>query len=121
MKNTKIYYLYRDASNYKKGNVAIVEGAITEEQIDTIMECLDCGEYFIPRQVGLPEVQFGKITEDDHCWFELCRENFDPTDEEADTGMDVEELVKKFLAASGNWDDSELLADDYEEDEEEEE
>ena len=115
MENTKIYYLYRDASNYKKGNEAIVEGAITQEQIDTIMDCLDEGEYFIPKQVGLPEVRFDKITEDDHCWFELDKYGFTATDEEPTVRMTIDELVEKFKAASGNWDDSKLLADADEE------
>lgn len=109
MKNTKISYLYRDASNYKKLNEAVVEGAISEEQIDSIMGCLDFGEYFIPKQVGLPETRFGEVTSDDHCWFELSRDGFSLTDEEADTGMDVEELVRVFLEALGKWDDSKEL------------
>lgn len=105
--NTRISYLYRDAGNYKRWNEAVVEGIITLEQIDSIMGCLDCGEYFIPKQVGLPETRFGEVTSDDHCWFELSRDGFSQTDEEADTGMDVGELVRAFLEAVGKWDDSE--------------
>lgn len=111
MKNTKISYLYRDASNYKQWNEVVVEGAITEEQIDSIMGCLECGEYFIPKQVGLPETRFGEVTSDDHCWFELSRDGFVPTDAEVDAGMDVGELERKFLEAQGKWDDSEVFED----------
>lgn len=111
MKNTKISYLYRDASNYKQWNEAVVEGVITQEQIDSIMGCLDCGEYFIPKQAGLPETRLGEVTSDDHCWFELNRDGFVPTDAEADTGMDVGELERRFLEALGKWDDSEVFED----------
>ena len=34
-KNTRINYLYRDASNYKKYNEVIIPGTFTEEQIHT--------------------------------------------------------------------------------------
>ena len=51
--NTRISYLYRDADNYKMQNSCVIMGVITEAQIAEIISCLDCGEYFIPRQVGL--------------------------------------------------------------------
>ena len=38
--NTRIHYLYRDASNYKVSNEIIVPGTFTEEQIDAIIGCL---------------------------------------------------------------------------------
>lgn len=50
-KNTRISYLYRDASNYKRPNEVIVQGTFTSKQIDTIISCLDEGEYFIPDQI----------------------------------------------------------------------
>lgn len=67
--NTKIEYLYRDASNWKRWNTVIVKGVITTEQVGVIMDCLHDGEYFIPQQIGLPEVRFETQNEDDHCWF----------------------------------------------------
>ena len=64
--NTKINYLYRDGCNYKQHNEEIIAGTFTTEQMNTIIDCLDCGEYFIPSQVGFSEIRFG----DDTCWFE---------------------------------------------------
>lgn len=106
MKNTRIYYLYRDASNYKQHNEVVVPGTFTPEQIEAIIGCLDAGEYFIPVQVGLPEERFGNITEDDHCWFELSRDGFEETNAEANLDMTPDEVVAEFLEAKGNWDDS---------------
>lgn len=105
MCNTEIYYLYRDASNYKKGNTVIVSGTFSEEQIDTIIECLDEGEYFIPKQVGLPEERFGKWTKDDHCWFELNRDGFRKTEAMATVAITAEALVSNFIKAKGAWRD----------------
>ncbi len=106
--NTRISYLYRDASNYKMPNEAVVAGSITECQIDLIIDSLDEGEYFIPRMVGLPEKRFGEFTEDDHCWFELRREGFKATTEEPNVDMTADELAGKFFAAKGNWKKGEL-------------
>ena len=103
--NTKVEYLYRDASNYKVHNEAVIKGTLTTEQIEEIMSCRDCAEYFIPQQVGLPEKRFGKITEDDHCWFEICKEGFSETDQVNTVDLTAEELYRNFLAASGNWDE----------------
>ena len=65
--NTRINYLYRDACNYKRSNCAVVAGTLTDEEKKEIFQSLD-GEYFIPRQVGLPEVRFDDSpTVDDHC------------------------------------------------------
>ena len=101
--NTRISYLYRDASNYKMPNDAVIYGTITEHQIDVIMDCLDGGEYFIPKQIGLPEERFGEWTEDDLCWFELERDGFNVTDMEPNVDMTSDEMVRRFIEAKGNW------------------
>lgn len=108
--NTKIEYLYRDASNYKKINQVIVSGTFDEAQKESIRDCLFEGEYFIPRQVGFPEIRFDKLTEDDQCWFELSVENFSVMSLPAEIQMSVEDVVNAFLAAKDNWDDSIKLA-----------
>ena len=103
--NTKIEYLYRDASNYKVWNECVIRGEISEEQIETIIGCLNCGEYFIPEQVGLPATRFGSATEDDHCWMELDADGFSSTDKNPTENLDVEQLVQKFQEVDGCWDD----------------
>lgn len=103
--NTKINYLYRDGCNYKQHNEEIVAGTFTEEQIDTIIDCLDSEEYFIPSQVNFTEIRFGELTEDDTCWFELSKDGFEETNEPPTTNMTPEEVVNQFLKARENWDD----------------
>jgi len=77
--NTKINYLYRDASNYKQWNEAVVKGTFTEEEKEEISACTD-GLLFLPQQVGLHFTQFDEVTEDDHPWAEL--DEFEEVDEE---------------------------------------
>lgn len=121
--NTKISYLYRDASNYKAYNEVIIKGKISPGQINQIMECLDDGEYFIPCQIGFPESRIGEVDpEVDHCWFELERSSFECTSEPETIEMTADELVQAFKEASGNWDEFLWMQDvEWEEDEEEDE
>ena len=106
MKNTQIDYLYRDACNYKNWNTVVIKGEITKEQIETIMDCLDEREFFIPSQVGLPEARFDEWTEDDHCWFELGEGSFEITERNATENITVEELVSNFMKMKNKWDDT---------------
>lgn len=101
--NTKISYLYRDASNYKIQNECIVRGLLTDAQIKAILDCRD-GDNFIPSQVGLPEKRFVRFDpEKDTCWFELYESSFEPTDAEATVDLSVDELVSHFLSKKNHW------------------
>lgn len=106
--NTKIYYLYRDASNYKKPNEVIVKGEITADQMQQILKSLQDGEYFVPEMVGLPAERFGSFTEDDHVFFELDQMGFDITDREATVDMTVEDLAKAFVEHTNDWENAVL-------------
>lgn len=73
--NTLLEYLYRDASNFKQRGSVVVEGAIA---VKDIRHLLIDGEYFVPSQVGLPDLQhkfreqgFDFPAEDDHTWHEI--------------------------------------------------
>ena len=104
--NTLIEYLYRDASNYKvhpeDGNFGIVEGTLTDAEIEEIFSCCD-GEdyYFIPHTVGLNEERFSEITEDDHPYFELL--SITATDSPQNTGMSAKTLLNNFRSRKGRW------------------
>lgn len=105
MENTRITYLYTDASNYHKPNVAVVTGRLLPSEILTIIDCCDGQEFFIPGQVGLPERRFGPLTEDDHCWFKIGEEDFEPTDAAPTVSITARELLESFKAAKDNWKD----------------
>ena len=102
--NTMFSYLYRDASNYKRANAVIVRGAFQGSDEEAIEASLNDGEYFIPRQLGLPEERFDKLGEDDHCWFEyveLCLTDAKPT-----IDLSIVQLVERFrVVGSSGWRD----------------
>ena len=73
--NTLLEYLYRDASNYKQHGSVVFRGTISLKDIRPLL--ID-GEYFIPSQAGIPDLQhkfkdqgFEYPTEDDHAWHEI--------------------------------------------------
>lgn len=104
--NTKISYLYRDADNYKMPNECVIAGTLTEEQTLTIKDCCDMREYFIPRQVGLPERRFNRYDPAvDHCWFELDENSFSETMEPPTIALTAAELVNRFEVCRNNWQD----------------
>ena len=102
--NTRFSYLYRDASNYKQANAVVVRGAFQKSDEYVVVASLNDEEYFIPRQIGLPEERFDKLSEDDHCWFEyteMCLTDAKPT-----IDLSIAQLVERFRAVgSGGWRD----------------
>ena len=103
--NTRINYLYRDASNYKVPNDVIVSGIFSSEQISEIISCLDSGEFFIPSKVGFTEKKFEEETEDDHPWFELQADDFEFCNEEPTLNVSPDELVHLFQKEKDHWEE----------------
>ncbi len=100
--NTKINYLYRDASNYKIFQCAVLPGEMTDAQQKTLWDCCATDEnYFIPSEVGLHEERFDNWSPDDWEWFEF--EGVELTDENADTELLPDELVKRFEHRKAEW------------------
>ena len=107
--NTRIAYLYRDASNYKAGGEIVVTGHLT---FSDIAPYLDGGEFFIPQQVGLEPLQSkltaysdGQTNDDDHVWHELREGDIAPTDAEPDATFSTRELIAAFTRAKATgWD-----------------
>lgn len=109
-RNTRITYLYRDADNYKTLNEVVIQGTFTDEEIDEIMAVCDQGEYFIPRQVGLPEERFEKLDpQSDHCWFEIAREDFEKTSDPWTEPVTAREVLEAFRRIRDTgWDDQDM-------------
>ena len=104
MPNTQIDFLYRDASNYKKWNTVIVKGKMTDDMIESIIDSLEDGEYFIPEQVGLPVERFENFTEDDHMYCELDKFGFSYVADAPTEDLDIETLCNRFKECKGKWD-----------------
>lgn len=110
-------YLYRDRSNYKCFNVVKLKGDLpTHEDRKVIKKALDCGEYFIPEQIGLPLIREWEFNEaDDHSWCEFdpdtgftddnCHGLFDIQDYSNLTVQEVVEAFRKIAAGEDRWDE----------------
>lgn len=110
--NTMVCYMYRDASNYKEAEAAVVEGdGITLEQLKACCDnSVGSEDGFIPSQVGLDDLQHRMIkfpTEDDHVWHEL--ELIKPTTENHNVELTAEQLLKNFQLAKDKWNVKEAM------------
>lgn len=96
--NTRLNYMYRDASNYKQHGEAVFEGEISDKEFKTIMGALYDGEWFIASQVGLEDLQLqvprSYYDEDDHVWSEFV--GFEKTYAPADSGP-ISEFAARFV------------------------
>lgn len=105
-RNTLIDYTYRDASNNKVHDCVILDGRLSETQIEAMLGALFEDEKFIPGQVGLDDLQgrfdHGRAWEEqeDHVWHELRAIEF--TDRKP-TGPKVEEFVKAWPGNEEGW------------------
>ena len=59
--NTKLWYMYRDAANYKVHTEVVLSGAMTAKQWNQILACCDDYEFFAPEKVGLEARDFVSI------------------------------------------------------------
>ena len=104
MKNSKIYYLYRDAANYKTFNDAVVSGSVTLEELSPYFHD---HQFFIPSEVGLEDLQPEIFTIDDHIWHEVF--SVEPTEESPTGEIGSKELVEKFKYLSSiDWNETEV-------------
>ena len=106
--NTKIGYLYRDADNYKMWNECVVEGTLTQEQKQKILDCRFDGEWFIPHMVGLPENRFGEWDDQaDHPYFELGEDAFEEVTLSPTVPVKAADLVAAFVRCKeAGWDET---------------
>src|SRR5271157_5760816 len=101
--NTKITYQYRDGSNWKQFKEVILFGEISTTGRAKLYKHCDEGEWFIPSQVGLEDLQHlmtGFPGGDDHVWHELI--GFEFTEEPPTEVMTSKEFVTRFLKTK--WD-----------------
>ena len=92
--NTRIEYLYCDASNYKFHGDFVVSGTLSKGDLSPY---LFDAEWFVPIEVGLPHLLDLPMNEDDHWLHEFLE--FVPTNEGSPI-CTASELIERFQAAS---------------------
>jgi len=103
--NTIFSYLYRDAWNYKKFHSIILSSVVTLEQIEPFLRDRT---YFIPSEVGLPDLQEDAFKSYDHIWHEI--EAIELTEDQPTVAIDASALLANFKKAhSLNWNEREVF------------
>jgi len=111
MKNTELYYQYRDGDNYKFGGAVVFSGEITEELRAILWASLNEGQDFVAAAIGVPTLfpwetgDFKYDDQSDHFWHEMCDVEVSestPTDPRS-----IEDFVKEVhaISAANGWDD----------------
>ena len=103
--NTKFSYLYRDEWNYKKFHSIILSGVIRLEQIEPFLRE---GAFFIPSEVGLPDLQEDVFKSYDHIWHEI--ESIELTNEQPTVAINTSTLLTNFKKAhSHDWNEGQVF------------
>lgn len=105
--NTKITYLYRDADNYHQSHFVVVEGEITSEMENEILDSRYDGDSFSPDCFeGWPWGIDGyePNIETDHPMCEIDEYSFELTDDEPTVPQDIDTVSAIFVdCASIGW------------------
>ena len=92
--NTRFEYMYRDGGNYKKFNEVVIKGEFNLEQL---RPHLYNGDFFVPSEIGLEDLQEYPYQDYDHVWHEL--DSAEVTEDEPTVEVSAEEIVSRFSAA----------------------
>jgi len=92
--NTRFEYMYRDGQNYKQYNEVVIKGEFT---LDQLRPHLYEGEFFMPSEVGLDDLQEYPYRNCDHVWHQLV--SAEPTEDAPTAEVDADELVAGFRKA----------------------
>ena len=104
--NTQFSYLYRDAWNFKKIHSVVLPGILTLEQIEPFLREQT---FFIPSEVGLPDLQEDVFKSYDHIWHEI--ETIELTEDQSIGTIDATSLLANFKNASNqDWNEGKVFA-----------
>lgn len=93
--NTRLEYMYRDGENYKQHGEAVVAGMICLAHLQPYYYE---GEFFVPSEVGLADLQEAPYLACDHVWHTMCAA--EPTEAEPTAEVTASELLARFRAAA---------------------
>lgn len=96
--NSRIKYLYRDASNFKFWNAFKVGGTV---QISDIKPYLFDREYFVPELIGVQRLNPATTSADDHDLHEIV--SIEPTTERSVICLSSEFPIRLQKVSASGW------------------
>lgn len=113
--NTEVSYMYRDADNYKVSRRVVLGGTITVAKAMEIVRALDEGQYFVPSEIGLEDIQGGFLAgadwneQVDHPFHELT--GIALTDDEPFGDMTAAKFHERFVMADWKAGEARVMAE----------
>lgn len=105
MKNSKVYYMYRDAGNYKFFYEVVIHGKLS---LDDVKPYFHDHDFFIPSELGWPDLQPNPLTVDDHIWHQVYLAEL--TNEEPTFDLSAADLIEQFRYLSNkNWNEDKVI------------
>ena len=111
--NTEIGIEYRNANNDKSSTSFVLLGQFTKEQFEMIPQLMHEGEFFVPREIGLPNpaesavASYGYDDDMDHglCYLPELDKSFDDfiqqtTTTAKDYGLSVQDFIDRLTNAN---------------------
>lgn len=99
MVNTELYYMYRDADNYKQYECVVLRGVLCESDVQKIFSSLDEDGGFVPSAVGLDDLQDRNVNgwqnNVDHPFHEIL--TLKSTRRKPTTDMTVLDFLNRFV------------------------
>ena len=100
MKNTRIWYQYKDKEHHQKTASIVVAGRLSPEHTDEMRRSLHQNRLFIPAQVGMTPLSGG--ADHDHVWHEIDLSAAQGTMTRPTVDFNAQELAERFTSAVWN-------------------
>jgi len=103
--NTKFEYMYRDSENYKTYEECVLSGELSMKDL---CQYLFDGDFFIPSEVKLKDLQQLPLHAYDHIWHEIIEIN--TVDEVANVSISAKCFIEMFQEVSkSDWNQNSVV------------
>ena len=100
MKNTRIWYQYKDKNHHQKTASIVVAGRLSPEHINEMRRALNQNRLFIPAQVGMTPLSGN--ADHDHVWHEIDLSTAQGTMTRPTVDFNSRELMERFTSTVWN-------------------
>jgi hypothetical protein len=98
--NTRLFYSFTDKDDWTRYASVVIKGEMRWKELKKL---LDQKMWFLPPQVGLPDISNNMPGELEHTWHNIGHDGIELTDENPDIDLDTRTLVQRFRDINRHW------------------